>query len=256
MKTNQKILIAGAAVCAALFLFSGFMMCRQYLDEKQSTEAFKNVSELVKPTPTIAPSEETETVAELTAYEKYVDIYAANSDFVGWITIDDTAIDYPVMQSKDNPNFYLKHSFEKSYSDYGVPYVQEDCAVDLSDNTVIYGHHMNNGTMFSDLCKYTDKDFYESHKTIRFDTLEDFGSYEIIAVFKTVAYSEQGFKYYHFVDAHNETEFDEYVSKCKELALYDTGVTAEYGDKLITLSTCEYSQTNGRLVVVAKKTAE
>ncbi len=256
MKTKQKILIAGAALCAALFLFSGFMVCRQYLDEKQSTEAFENVAELVKPAPTITPNEATEKAPEMTAYEKYADIYAANSDFIGWITIDDTAIDYPVMQSKDDPNFYLKHSFEKSYSDYGVPYVQEDCAVDLSDNLVIYGHHMNNGTMFSDLCKYTDKDFYESHKIIRFDTLDDFGSYEIIAVFKTVAYSEQGFKYYHFVDAHSETEFNEYVSKCKELALYDTGITAEYDDKLITLSTCEYSQTNGRLVIVAKKKAE
>lgn len=256
MKTNQKILIAGAALCAALSLFSGFMVCRQYLDEKQSTEAFENVAGLVKPAPTITPNEEPEKAPEMTAYEKYADIYAANSDFVGWITIDDTAVDYPIMQSKDNPNFYLKHSFEKSYSDYGVPYVQEDCAVDLSDNTVIYGHHMNNGTMFSDLCKYTDKDFYESHKTIHFDTLEGFGNYEIIAVFKTVAYSEQGFKYYHFVDAHSEMEFDEYVLKCKELALYDTGITAEYDDKLITLSTCEYSQTNGRLVVVAKKIAE
>ncbi len=77
--------------------------------------------------------------------------------------------------------------------------------------------------------------------------------YEIVAVFKTVAYSSQGYRYYDFVDAENEKEFDAYVAKCKELALYDTGVTAEYGDKLIALSTCEYSAPNGRLVVVAKK---
>lgn len=256
MNTKRKLLICGAALCAALFLFSGFMVCHQYLDEKQSAEAFETVAELVKPAPTTTPNEETEKAPELTAYEKYADIYAANNDFIGWITIDDTAVDYPVMQSKDNPNFYLKHSFEKSYSDYGVPYVQEDCAVDLSDNLVIYGHHMNNGSMFSDLCKYTDEGFYENHKTIHFDTLEDFGSYEIIAVFKTVAYSENGFKYYHFVDAHSKAEFDSYVEQCKALALYDTDVTAEYGDKLITLSTCEYSQTNGRLVVVARKVAE
>ena len=258
MNTKQKILIAGAAVCAALFLFSGFMLCRQYFDEKQSAEAFESVAELVKPAPksTDMPDMEMEETAELTAYEKYADIYAANNDFVGWISIGGTNIDYPVMQSKDNPNFYLKHSFEKSYSDYGVPYVQEDCAVDLSDNTVIYGHHMKNGTMFSALCKYESEDFYAEHKTIRFDTLDGYGNYEIIAVFKTVAYSEQGFKYYHFVGAHDETELNAYIEKCRELSLYDTGVTAKYGDKLITLSTCEYSQTNGRLVVVAKKTAE
>lgn len=100
--------------------------------------------------------------------------------------------------------------------------------------------------------KYESEDFYQDHKTIHFDTLDSFGEYEVIAAFKTVAYSEQGFKYYHFVRAEQEEDFDEFIAKCKELALYDTGVTAEYGDQLITLSTCEYSRTNGRMVVVAK----
>ena len=72
-------------------------------------------------------------------------------------------------------------------------------------------------------------------------------------MFKTVAYSSEGFRYYDFVNAENENAFNAYIAKCKELALYDTGVTAEYGDRLITLSTCEYSSQNGRLVVVAKK---
>ena len=179
-------------------------------------------------------------------------MYAQNSDLVGWISIPDTRIDYPVMQTKDNPNFYLKHAFDKSYSSYGVPYMQENCDIGISDNLVLYGHHMNNGSMFSDLCKYESEDFYQEHKTIRFDTLDSFGDYEVIAAFKTVAYSEEGFKYYHFVRAEQEEDFDEFIAKCKELALYDTGVTAEYGDQLITLSTCEYSRTNGRMVVVAK----
>ena len=135
---------------------------------------------------------------------------------------------------------------------YGVPYVQENCALDHSDNVVIYGHHMNNGSMFADLCKYESENFYREHTTIRFDTLSGFGEYEIVAVFKTVAYSEQGFKYYHFVNAADEDDFNAFISQCKALALYDTGVGAEYGDKLLTLSTCEYSRTNGRMVVVAK----
>lgn len=125
----------------------------------------------------------------------------------------------------------------------------------LSDNCVIYGHHMNNGTMFADLCKYESEDFYQEHKTIRFDTLSGFGEYEIVAVFKTVAYSEQGFKYYHFTRAESAEDFDAYITQCKALSLYDTGVTAEYDDKLITLSTCEYSRKNGRMVVVAKRIA-
>ena len=107
--------------------------------------------------------------------------------------------------------------------------------------------------MFGALEDYKSKSFYEKHKTIQFDTLTEQAEYEIIAVFKTVAYSSQGYCYYDFVNAENEKEFDDYVGKCQELALYDTGVTAEYGDRLITLSTCEYSAQNGRLVVVAKK---
>lgn len=97
-----------------------------------------------------------------------------------------------------------------------------------------------------------EKGYLPSDKIIHFDTLESFGEYEIVAAFKTVAYSQEGFKYYHFVRAESAEQFDEYIAECKELALYDTGVTAEYGDKLITLSTCEYSRTNGRMVVVAK----
>ena len=187
--------------------------------------------------------------------ESLVDLPALQAeypDIKGWISIPGTRIDYPVMQTKDNPNFYLKHAFDKSYSSYGVPYMQENCDIGSSDNLVLYGHHMNNGSMFSDLCKYESEDFYQEHKTIRFDTLDSFGDYEVIAAFKTVAYSEEGFKYYHFVRAEQEEDFDEFIAKCKELALYDTGVTAEYGDQLITLSTCEYSRTNGRMVVVAK----
>lgn len=163
------------------------------------------------------------------------------------------------MQSKDNPDFYLKHGFDKSYSDYGCPYVQENCDMELSsDNIIIYGHHMNDGSMFTGLMKFKDKSFWENHKTISFDTLTDRQTYEVLAVFKTVVYtdSSDSFKYYHFVNAETPEDFSAYVDKCKKLSLYDTDVTAEYGDKLLTLSTCEYSRTNGRLVVVAKLITE
>lgn len=252
---KSKYLMIGAAFFAALFLFSGVMLYRQYADEKQSAEAFDNIAALVQDEtpPTNKPQESETPQPEQTAFEKYAAVYEQNSDFVGWISIEGTNIDYPVMQTIDNPNYYLKHSFEKQYSDYGVPYVQENCDLGLSDNCVIYGHHMNNGSMFADLCKYESEDFYQSHKTIRFDTLSGFGEYEVVAVFKTVAYSEQGFQYCHFVNADSAEDFDAFIAKCKELALYDTGISAEYGDRLITLSTCEYSRQNGRMVVVAKK---
>lgn len=265
MNKKQKILIVGAALFAALFLFSGAMLYREHTDSQQSALAFETLANLVVDKPElIVPVDGTadkrdedssadEPTPQITAAEKYAAIYEQNSDFVGWLRIEDTNINYPVMQSPDNPNFYLKHSFDKEYSNYGVPYVQENCELGVSDNVTIYGHHMNDGSMFADLCKYESEDFYREHKTIHFDTLDGFGEYEVVTVFKTAAYSNAGFPYFLFVNAEKQANFDNFIGKCNELQLYDTGVTAEYGDKLITLSTCEYSRTNGRMVVVAKK---
>ena len=265
MIKKQKVLIAGAAFFAALLLFSGVMVCREIKDSKQSAQAFESLAKLVveKPKLDIQPDGEAsqpednspsdETAPEITAAEKYGAIHEQNGDFVGWLCIDGTNINYPVMQSPDNPDFYLKHSFEKEYSNYGVPYLQEHCELGVSDNAIIYGHHMNDGSMFADLCKYESEDFYREHKTVHFDTLDGFGEYEVVAVFKTVAYSNDGFPYFLFVKADKPENFDDFIAKCKDLALYDTAVTAKYGDKLITISTCEYSRDNGRMVIVAKK---
>lgn len=258
MNKNQKIVIAVAALFAALFLFSSAMLVWQHADGKRSADSFDTVSDLIQPVepqPVIVPGngDDTEEPApELTALEKYAAVHEQNPDFVGWLTIDGTNINYPVMQTIDDPDFYLKHGFEKQYSNYGTPYVQENCALGFSDNVVIYGHNMTNGSMFADLCKYESENFCREHSTIHFDTLSGLGEYEIVAAFKTVAYSEEGFKFYHFVNAEDAAAFDAFISQCKALALYDTGVSAEYGDKLITLSTCEYSRPNGRMVVVAK----
>ena len=130
---KSKYLMIGAAVCAALFLFSGIMLCRQYADGKQATEAFEQVAALV----------ETEPLPELTAFEKYRAVQEQNSDFVGWLSVPGTNIDYPVMQTPADPTYYLKHDFEKNYTDYGCPFMQTDCdALAPSDNLIIYGHNM------------------------------------------------------------------------------------------------------------------
>ena len=155
------------------------------------------------------------------------------------------------MQTPDNPDYYLKHSFEKTWSDYGVPYIDEGCIMGISNNVVIYGHHMNDGSMFAELCNYTDMDFWREHPIIHFDTLSSFGEYEIVAVFKFNT-NKETFKYNEWATM-NEAEFSEYMEEVHARQLYDTGIDAEYGDQLLTLSTCEYTYKNGRLVVVAKK---
>ena len=249
---SRKIYIIIAMVFTAVLSVSTFFIIRNHIDSAKQNEVYDNLAEIVEDEPPkenegVTFSEDKDYLAE------YLELYRQNEDMVGWISIAGTTINYPVMQSRNNPNFYLKHNFEKEYSDLGTPYVQENCDIAESDNLVIYGHHIKGGKMFGALEDYKSKSFYEEHKTILFDTLTEQAEYEIVAVYKTVVYSSEGFRYYDFVDAENEEEFNSYVGKCKELALYDTGVTAEYGDRLITLSTCEYSAQNGRLVVVAKK---
>ncbi len=249
---SRKIYIIIAMVFTVVLSVSTFFIIRNHIDSAKQNEVYDNLAEIVEDEPPkenegVTFSEDKDYLAE------YLELYRQNEDMVGWISIAGTTINYPVMQSRNNPNFYLKHNFEKEYSYLGTPYVQENCDIAESDNLVIYGHHIKGGKMFGALEDYKSKSFYEEHKNIQFDTLTEQEEYEIVAVFKTVAYSSEGFRYYDFVDAENEEDFNSYVGKCKELALYDTGVTAEYGDRLITLSTCEYSAQNGRLVVVAKK---
>ena len=175
---------------------------------------------------------------------------------VGWILIEDTNIDYPVMQTPADPNYYLKHDFEKHYTDYGCPFMQADCdALAPSDNLILYGHNMKDGSMFADLAKYRSKDFWQAHKTVWFDTELGSSAYEIFAVIHTTVQADaaDAFSFYWFVDAAAPEDFADYVSACKAQALYDTGISAQYGDKLLTLSTCDNITDDGRLLVIANK---
>ena len=182
----------------------------------------------------------------------YQEIYNQNSDTVGWLQIDGTKIDYPVMQTPDEPNFYLYKDFDKNNSTRGSIYAWEAADVnEPSDNITMFGHCMADGSMFAALSAYTSKTAWENNSLIYFNTLYEYHTYKIFAVFKTSANIGEGFSYHQFVDAANEEEFDEFVATCKDLAFYDTGITPQYGDKLICLSTCEYTLDNGRLVVCA-----
>ena len=257
LSARKKVYLAGAFICFLLFAVSLFQIISHYANAHKADEEFVQLQKIVEQTEE-EPEEETGELEEgQSPLSKYKELFDQNNDMAGWIMVDGTQINYPVMYTPDNPDFYLKHNFEKEYSDYGVPYIAEHCdPIEPSDNVIIYGHNMKNGSMFTGLMEYEDKAFYENHKVIRFDTLTETAEYEVIAVFKTTVYDDTGFKYYLFANAEQEAEFTDYVEQCKSLVLYETGVTAEYGDKLLTLSTCEYSRTNGRLVVVAKRIVE
>lgn len=238
----------------AVFVFSAAAVARYAANSYAQKRSYQHLVELAEQS---AENETAQPVQpqEPTMLARYEALYRENDDLVGWIKIDGTNINYPVVQSKDAPNFYLKHDFEKKYTDYGCPYAQQNCDVQApSDNVVLYGHNMKDGTMFCDLTNYKSESFWAQHRTIQFDTLTQKNEYTVIAAFKGEA--AELFAYNAFVDAATPEEFDAYVAAVKELALYDTGISAAYGDKLITLSTCEYSFENGRMVVVAKRTSE
>ncbi len=186
---------------------------------------------------------------------KYAGLYEENSDFTGWLSIEGMKINYPVMQCGDD-EYYLHHDFYGNEDKYGCLYVRERADLNTpGTNVVIYGHNMRDGSMFGDLDFYKDEAFYEEHSIITFDTLYEERSYEIVAVFLSRVYGEdeEVFKYYDFYEARTPEEFQDFYENIKSMSLYDTKVTAEYGDTFITLSTCAYHVEDGRLVVVAKR---
>lgn len=179
-----------------------------------------------------------------------------NNRIVGWLDIIDTDIKYPVCQSSDN-EYYLTHNYKNRESKTGSLFLDKDCNIDNGcSNYLIYGHRYRQGLMFEKLIDFQNENFYKEHKNIRFATTKEDNLYEIVAVFFSKVYNSNEkdvFKYYYFTNAETEQEYNDFVTNAKKASLYDTGVTATYGEQLLTLSTCEYSQENGRFVIVAKK---
>ena len=190
--------------------------------------------------------------------KKFQKLYAKNNDIAGWLTIEDTTIDYPVMYTPGENEYYLHLDFDKNWSDPGTPFIDENCRPfdDRTTNLLIYGHNMRSGIMFRELLQYENEDFGKSHNIIRFDTLYETGRYEVVGAFRSQIYPEndtEHYHYYEFFDAQDKEEFDEFIDFVKENSSYDTGITPEYGDELITLSTCASHVEDGRFAVVARK---
>ncbi len=193
---------------------------------------------------------ETERMIKLKTLQK------ENPDIIGWLEIENTNINYPVLQGTDN-EYYMTHNYKKEKSKKGSIFLNKDYDWNIpSTNLLIYGHNLRNGTMFQELLKYEDEEFYKTHPIIKFTTVEDEEEYAIIAVFKSRVYykSETNvFRYYYFVNAKTEEEYNQFIENAKKASLYNIEETAKYGDKLITLSTCSYHTEDGRFAVVGRK---
>lgn len=257
MVRNKEIL-SFLLVLIIVFLVSGGILADYWLDSRHHQREHEQLRQLVQTsgqeevTPLIAVTDPKTGETRMMLGE-YAALYERNSDLVGWVSVPGTRIDYPVMQSGVT-DYYLRRSFDKKRANHGSIYAWEPADVFApSDNVTLFGHRMNDGTMFYDLLNYADEAFWREHTTFRFDTLEEKGEYEIFAAFRTSGTGGEGVAYHAFVDAVNGEDFDTFVRTCKELSFYDTGITPQYGDKLVTLSTCDYALENGRIVVVGRR---
>lgn len=267
---NKILYIALICLFSLIFLGSAIYLIVYFVDSTQQSEKYDDLASIVesiRQDMATDPTKDQDNIGDPGSLEatgsnslilpEYQGLYEMNNDLVGWIRIPDTRVNYPVCQNLTTKDYYLYRNFNKEDSKDGCIYVREACDVFTpSDNVVIYGHRMNSGAMFADVMNYRKKDFWETHQTFTFDTIYEHHTYQVIAVFITSANYGEGFSYHQFNNAGSQAEFDEFMKTVHELQLYDTGHTAEYGDMLVTLSTCtpRYEKPdNGRLVVIAKR---
>mgnify|MGYP001854725884 FL=1 len=273
-KEKRKIIYSLIyTILALLIILSVFYIVNIFLSKKQAIQESQLLDKIqidenqVKEQVNKAITEETteensqENVEETTNQEtermlKVKKLQEENSDIVGWLEIEGTSINYPVLQGTDN-EYYMTHNYKKQKSRNGSIFLTKDYDWTIpSSNLLIYGHNLDNGTMFQELLKYVNEEFYKKHPIIRFTTNNEDAEYEIISVFKSRVYykSEKNvFRYYYFVNAETEAEYDEFIQNAKKASLYNIDATAKFGDQLITLSTCSYHVEDGRFAVVGRK---
>jgi sortase B len=239
-------------ICAIVFCTSAYMLISYWMEGEKVEKAYDNLREL-------PDAQQTDKYSGLLpAYEK---LHELNKDFVGWLKITDTAVDYPVVQTISDPEYYLARNFAGEKSASGTLFASEISDITTpSDMIIIYGHHMKNGSMFGGLKKYLKRDYLEEHRTLRLDTLTERHEYEVIAVMRTsvsLIATDEGvtseFPYYEYSNFGDEEDFTKFMDYVQKFDVYDSGYTAEYGDRLILLSTCEYTRKNGRLLLLAKE---
>ncbi len=233
----------------------------QLYTENKEKEEFRQLSEIIaedtrtvrKPNILQINSFDNDTKSEqpmyyTTYYQSHSvsELISINPDCFGWISISGTSINYPVMHTPDNPQKYLNRNFYGEYSQSGVPFLDGRCTSD-STNLIIYGHHMNNGTMFADLCNYTDYSYFADHPTVLLETQKGALSYTVFAVMKVKSDND----WYRFTSALTEKRYKSMIEYAKEKSIYNTGITPKYGQQILTLSTCYGISSDGRILVLA-----
>lgn len=263
-KDNKKlVLLIVASVSVVVLIVCVVRLALYSLDSYRSEKNVDNLKEKIENDISSSSGEVSgmsgESISEEITVSKFNTLYKENRDFAGWIHIDGTKIDYPVMQTINDEEFYLHRNFYKEESAAGLPFI--DCRCDIvrpSTNIIIYGHNMKSGDMFADLLKYDDKDYLEEHDTIVFDTIFRENKYKIISVFRTDVSEDSGedFKFYTFVNASDSYSLKRYLAEVKSYSKHEIPFDPDKVVSVITLSTCEYTKKDGRYVVIAAKMSD
>lgn len=262
-------LLALSSVWAVVFLVSGFLLIRGIWQDRRQQETFdalrgrladgliwETCTDQGNPDRDISLAQRWKAQWEDGAEERlkiYRSLKMDNPDMAGWVKIEGTRIDYPVMHSPGREDYYLNHDFYGRDSNYGTPFLMEQCRYESPRTSLlISGHHMKNGAMFAQLQDYRDQEFWEEHPFVQFDTAEEAGSYEVAAVI-AVSASGDSTVWQSLLFPKGKEEFNSAWEQVKELWFYDTGVELLWGDELLALATCEYTVRDGRLLVIARR---
>ena len=261
VKKQRIILTLVILLLLAIFILSGVMIWRELSGRQKDKDNFHTLAELVAPENSITAgtvssmTEATEGTEGMEPTSEEPDapvhkrnlapLYEQNSDCIGWVSIPDTGVDYPVMHTPDEPQRYLRLNFYGEYSRSGVPFLDGRCSLE-SSNLILFGHNMKDGTMFSAVTGYADEDYAKEHPVIEFETADGCRTY---AVFAAVAVQDTN-AWYDFIDAADRESFDRAVSAIRERAQYTTDAAPVYGKQLLTLSTCYGESSSDRLIVV------
>ena len=254
-----------AFLLSAVLLVCGFMVGWELLSRQKEKEDFEQLAKLVTVEKSSAATDPSNSpIASMPpdntdvpkkppaenepAQRDLSELFAMNDDFVVWLCIPDTDINYPVMHTPDDPERYLRRNFHGEYSESGVPFLDFRCALD-SENLIVYGHNMMNGTMFAELQGYVQEDFCTAHPVIEFQTADDCAEYQVFAAVRVKSNDD----WYKVVNLDGAKDFNKAVEKITGKALFTINSAPEYGQQILSLSTCYDSANNGRLLVLAAK---
>lgn len=248
MKT-KKVIPLVSLLFVAIMLLSVGMIAKEYRERQQDIKGFEKLEDIiteVEQTEMTDNVEQTETPQEQKQSSRNLTpLFEANGDCIGWICISDTAVNYPVMVTPEEPQKYLRKNFEGEYSVSGVPFL-DGASTPECDNLIVYGHNMKNGTMFSDITQYRDEAYCEEHPCIEFETADGLRIYQVFAVVCVKKTDD----WYKFSYAENEEQYRDKVTEIKKRSLFDTDIVPGYGQQLITLSTCYGNASDDRIVVI------